>query len=185
MRHHTIVCPPAVLHRNTAEAIAGGMAAKLPFTPQGSWNWRSLCATIMIISGYTWCFCLFCIPWVLTLVVVVVVVVVVGGVGVVVVAVVVVGVVVVVAVVVVGIDNVIGAGVDAVVGSVIPWGDAVGVLMLVLVCGFVVLAVVAVLEWLWLFLWAVIVVVVVFFLLLFVVCCRLVVVVVVVVVLLF
>lgn len=36
LRHHTLVIPPAVLHRGTAEAIAGGMMQKLPFMPQGA-----------------------------------------------------------------------------------------------------------------------------------------------------
>ena len=36
LRHHTVVCPPAVLQQGTAEAIAGGMAATLPISPRGS-----------------------------------------------------------------------------------------------------------------------------------------------------
>lgn len=35
LRHHAITVPPAVLHRNTAEGIMGGMCAKLPFMPRG------------------------------------------------------------------------------------------------------------------------------------------------------
>lgn len=35
LRHHAITVPPAVLHRNTAEGIWGGMRAKLPFMPRG------------------------------------------------------------------------------------------------------------------------------------------------------